>query len=577
MSEILATTTLDSEFQEDEPRSDVIKRVYPQEDIPEWYRPTFDMVMANLDVIGPCKWMGNEKVRLGTAMWKLTRPTPENVHVFHANVVEFLADAAKETEEENPEPDEPEEVPGQADSDNQKQQIEFEEPAKAEKVETKKPTAIETQTEAANLPAETQPRTENQTTALVYAEIAAIATEAPPADASKTAAQPETAAASSDSPTGKSGTDNFRPIEVTPVRNIPSARPAKRTENNKTVQETRPSIIDKSQIKEASSVIESKNKLERSTETFEVPSPIIVAETHIEAVLKPVWTGPDVGHTNEVSMPKVLSEIPEPEFVTDSDLVDLDYEENPIDALLETAEAEFEPVVFRHEPSADDPVDLIEEEIILVEHLEGDNQEINEPGLFATTPWEGFEMSNAVEEMAIFPLKTEPVLPVQTETNKPDQLASIDLVVEEIEDSLATLAELIETSEPETVEAVDEILDEIIDIPDKFENSNNENIITDAEAQEELEELFTKLFTKMDVDYTPELIKSLTTLTLNWHLVDEIRQLKKEETDMMSHSDGTHEIIKKLLTGLSKIKRAIANAWIIGRSALQLYRFNFAI
>ncbi len=81
----------------------------------------------------------------------------------------------------------------------------------------------------------------------------------------------------------------------------------------------------------------------------------------------------------------------------------------------------------------------------------------------------------------------------------------------------------------------------------------------------------------MGIDYAPELIESLACLTLKWHLVDEIGKLKdEEETGKTSAGIGTHKIIKKLLVGLSVIKKAMAHARAIGESALRLYTFNFA-
>src|SRR5207247_9449197 len=101
------------------------------------------------------------------------------------------------------------------------------------------------------------------------------------------------------------------------------------------------------------------------------------------------------------------------------------------------------------------------------------------------------------------------------------------------------------------------------------------NIINEVEGQEELEELFTELLDKVGIDYAPELVESLARLTFKWHLADEIEKLKnEEEIDKAPVGSGTHEIIKKLLAGLSIIKKVISQAGAIGKSALQLYIFN---
>ncbi|MEK7561556.1 MAG: hypothetical protein AAB541_01705, partial [Patescibacteria group bacterium] len=232
------------------------------------------------------------------------------------------------------------------------------------------------------------------------------------------------------------------------------------------------------------------------------------------------------------------------------------------DEKIETAE--YEPALVALEPEMDtsSPVYFDEEEI-LIDYLEEDDLEPGELDTFSIPIWEGVE--------------DEPSLSGQMEITSPEQPVRISLTIEEIEDSLIELAQCLEASEPETTEKVNEILDEIIDVPAKLETHNGKNIITVAEAREELEELFTELLDEMGIDYTPELIESLASLTLKWHLADEIEKLKnEEETNKAPQGSGTHKIIKKLLAGLSTIKKAIAHACAIGKSALQLYSLNFA-
>jgi hypothetical protein len=160
-------------------------------------------------------------------------------------------------------------------------------------------------------------------------------------------------------------------------------------------------------------------------------------------------------------------------------------------------------------------------------------------------------------------------------THNSERLVPVSITIEEIEGPLIQLAEHIESSPPGIAEAVNEILDKIIELPAKIETQNEEYNINEIEAQKELEELFTELFGMMGIDCPAELIETLARLTLEYHLADEIVKLKiKEETDKIPQVSGTHEIIKKLLAGLSIIKRVIFNAGVIGKSVLQLSRIS---
>lgn len=147
----------------------------------------------------------------------------------------------------------------------------------------------------------------------------------------------------------------------------------------------------------------------------------------------------------------------------------------------------------------------------------------------------------------------------------------VDESLKEAEALFAELAEQMATSEPEKVKEVNEILSAIIEIPAKLED---ESILSEEEAQTELEVLFTELFDVMEIEYTPELAESLAKLTLKWHLVEEIKKIRKEDNELKAQ-DGTNEIIKKILVALSKIKKAILHAGSIGRSAMRLYIFGF--
>lgn len=147
----------------------------------------------------------------------------------------------------------------------------------------------------------------------------------------------------------------------------------------------------------------------------------------------------------------------------------------------------------------------------------------------------------------------------------------ISLSIEEIEESLAILTGQIKGAGPEENAAAYEVMDKIIEVSTQREN--------EEEAKEELKKLFTELFDSFDIDYSPELIEALAALTLRWNLMEEFIEFKKEKATDTPKDRGTHEIIKKLLAGLSKIKKAIVHACKIGKSAIRLYGsydFTFA-
>ena len=212
---------------------------------------------------------------------------------------------------------------------------------------------------------------------------------------------------------------------------------------------------------------------------------------------------------------------------------------------------------------AEDLVDLEEVELESIEeYLDLLVAEINENSLGT----EEDEVPEAVNEFS-----------EQTEAIVPEQFVQASLHVEEAEDLLVELAEFINTSDPQTNELMNETLDKIIEASATHDGETEENVFAEPEVQEELEELFIELFTNAGIDYTPELIESLVYLTIKCNLADEIQKLKKgAELEGASQGSGTHELIKKLLVGISIIKKAITHAGTIGRSAIQLYSLSLA-
>jgi hypothetical protein len=560
LSETLVTTTL-SESLESEPQPDTSESDDTYEGVPEWYRETLDLIIANADVVGPCKWMGNQEERLGTAMWKHTKPTPENVHVVHSNVLEFLANAANREadEEENSDEEEPELV-GEDAAEQEQDKTESEQVSEAEKQEapqkrekTNDKTHLKNETETIKpqeklavkteqdvLPErdvqiserpvvlESLPREPEQSAQPIPAKVELTQnSDKPPASNKgyKTVASKAPAEAKSSSgPEKVSATNEIRPVQSTLI-------PSRVTEKSEPVSDN-PKNIDE-------------QKAESST-------PLSAIETPEQDVIEEPFA--------EMEDIIALAEIAETEEKIETPA-------NP--EVLETSDyqAEFSnPVEFEEElPGLSVEVTLESDEIYVI----SETSVIN-------TAEEAEEIKG--EELSALYLKYDSSVTEQAEITASEQSAPISLAIEQVEDTIVQLAEHIESVDLEMAEDAREIINKIIEVPTKLEDSTAEGIITEAEAQEELEELFCELFDKLAFEYTPETIESLAQLTIKWNLTGELEKIMIEESaDEKPHDAGTHEIIKKLLAGLKAIKKSLAHAAVIGKSALRLYNFNLSI
>jgi hypothetical protein len=231
---------------------------------------------------------------------------------------------------------------------------------------------------------------------------------------------------------------------------------------------------------------------------------------------------------------------------------------------METTELEPEPEIPAFEISPDSLTEFSEEEI-WVDH--------SEPGDLLI-PVSDRELSDSIErnEMLIFSNFESPVLENIT-TAEPER-DKLSLSINEVEETLVLLSERLEDAEPEIEEVLNEILDKVIEMPARLEN-RDENDITEAEAVEELEELFIQLMDYLGIDYTPELIESLVSVALRQQLIE--LENPKDYIDSAPSEYGTHEAIIKLLYGVSVIKKAQTHAGVIGKSALHLYRFQLLV
>lgn len=148
--------------------------------------------------------------------------------------------------------------------------------------------------------------------------------------------------------------------------------------------------------------------------------------------------------------------------------------------------------------------------------------------------------------------------------------------VEEIEMTISELTEKMENLEPRETETSVQILDQIDEAPAKLKASAEGEFINEKEVQEELEELFTDLFDELEVEYTPELIDAFVSLSLKPYF-EEAKEIEVEDEagDNDSQNRGTHEIIRKILTSITDLKKTLANAYLIGRSAVRLYTLQY--
>ncbi|HET9850077.1 MAG TPA: hypothetical protein VFP35_00390 [Candidatus Saccharimonadales bacterium] len=228
----------------------------------------------------------------------------------------------------------------------------------------------------------------------------------------------------------------------------------------------------------------------------------------------------------------------------------------------------------------DSPVVFNEDQLILLEHSEPtDLAEVYEPDIAANVPAEDDTNNLLVTGSEFLTIQLAGVEGVGEKMFEPAEITpnheravQANLPIESIETALQQLSEFTKTNQPEASENLNPILDKISEVSAKVDENS------EAETQEELEELFVRLFEESGVDYTPELVESLAAVTITRHLLNPAEEIEdKIEKDDMPHESGTHEIIKKLLAGISTIKKALAHAYVIGRSALLLYRFSFAV
>lgn len=153
----------------------------------------------------------------------------------------------------------------------------------------------------------------------------------------------------------------------------------------------------------------------------------------------------------------------------------------------------------------------------------------------------------------------------------------LDMLVKEAEQAVNELAECIEELGSKETETVHRLLDEIVLKAEEARTTaeinveNQEDSLQAEEVKKELKELFIELFDYVEMEYTPELIESFVKLASYEDISALILGLEQEETANVSCDRGLHEVIKHLLTVIARIKKAVFQAYHLGKSAIQLY------
>lgn len=168
----------------------------------------------------------------------------------------------------------------------------------------------------------------------------------------------------------------------------------------------------------------------------------------------------------------------------------------------------------------------------------------------------------------------EPERIAVTEDTLPETVATeLSVPVSQIETAIEQLADYVEALEPKETLMVNRLVDQIMQLSVVFENEDINISATQEEVTEELEELFARLFDNVGIEYSPELIQTFVRLTLG-HQLEELREPRTEDDGLQDK--GTHEFINRLSKGVANINKTVIHAYLIGKSALQLYSLNLA-
>lgn len=160
-------------------------------------------------------------------------------------------------------------------------------------------------------------------------------------------------------------------------------------------------------------------------------------------------------------------------------------------------------------------------------------------------------------------------------------LPELSLPVEAVEQTALLVAERVEELDDESAELVHQIFEEIIEKVDEVQSIvkkaavESDTTLKVEAIEEELKELFIQIFDQLEIEYTPELVEGFLVVALRDNL-SELIQTDDEEIIVIEKT-GTHEIIRRILSGVSNIKKLISRAYLLGKSAIRLYDFEYSV
>ena len=572
------------------------------EQIQEWLLPLFNYITAHADEVRQWPWMGGAEIRLGSAMWSHQEITIETVDSAWSEISAALAKQPAENEEtedeetdlEEKEPQETEEPDSKtkAKTDSQKppesfSKIDKQIQPKAEIDKAKRPTP---NTNQPVKPAAVEPK---------------VITKAEPNQPHKLSPIPEAPVREVNETVESTGSNRPAAAKISAVPITTRATPEPQTTIIESYQEfTAPMSVAETPANETNSSVEPEaatNQLNPAPEIVvtdtpanfmvETPPAPTLGSPELYVAANPIVETQPAADIIQVVQDQAEQLIFAPEITETGDEPEptepsiLSVEEMIFEAATEIADERIqvidEPIspTFDYEIAIDGDIEgedlhlLPAGEEIIIEHFE--EITVEPDGFYHIATLEITEDGTAPTVEVNPEIVAELELPKLVEVASQDESIIISPSIEEIKDLLIQLADQIEAARPEMTERTTETLDKIIELTASPVADESERLVSAPEVQEELETLFTELFENTAIDYTPELIEALVLLTIKDWLSDESETLKDGEvTDDMPQEIGTHEAIKQLLVGLSTLKKALANAGSIGKSALRLYSFN---
>lgn len=196
------------------------------------------------------------------------------------------------------------------------------------------------------------------------------------------------------------------------------------------------------------------------------------------------------------------------------------------------------------------------------------------------------DVMNGIQESKDFVIpadETQPFSSTEYIAARTEVIPELNLAVQEVEETIVELAGRIKEFESEEAETARQLLDEIIvkaaEIRTSYQSITEESIVDSAEVEmeeEQLTELFIRLFEYVGMEYTLQLIDSYVKIALEDEMSELIFAAGQGEKADISYDRGTHEVIKRLLSTINRIKKATSHAYHLGRSALSLYSQQLA-